>query len=124
MGKCVIYIDVCGSVIQWESVSFIKLHLISSSRCVIFPKRVFCNFLHQCLPIMSSTSFRSDYEKPVIAHIITGIAFAFTLHKRYTSVTRFCTAVHTFVLQCIFIGWYNEAGVQKFSTNLGSTSGL
>jgi hypothetical protein len=27
MGKCVIYIDVSGSVIQWESVSFIFMFL-------------------------------------------------------------------------------------------------
>jgi len=71
---------------------------------------------------MSSKFFRSDYERLLIARNIIGIAFAFTLNMRSNSVTTFCTAIHTFVLQYIFIGWYNEAGVQKFSINLGSTS--
>jgi len=71
---------------------------------------------------MSSKFFRSDYERLLIARIVIGIAFAFTLNMRYTPFTRFYTAIHTFVLQCIFIGWYNEAGVQKCFTNLGSAS--
>jgi len=110
-------VTVYDSVMQWE-----KYVIYTATFSIFFKMSVFCNFLHDCLTRMSSKFFRSDYERLLIARIIIGIAFIFTLNMRSTLVTRFCTAIHTFVLQCILIGWHNEAGVQKFSTNLGSTS--
>ena len=88
---------------------FCTLTLALSVVCVQCPIRLFfCSSLISCFPGMLLRYCLSDFTKVRVAHIITGIAFAFIFHMRWISIL---TSLYVTILSVPFLFAFLSPGL-------------